>query len=108
MVTVFPHFGLTLAVIQLVLAPIVSSLSVLSLNQRNRQERVIRRMTDSTGDNNNIPMDLSANPCILPGDPSLNLVTNLDLGDKKLDIMKGERGFVFLSFVSNLIRTNNI
>lgn len=45
-------------------------------------------MTDSTGDNNNIPMDLSANPCILPGDPSLNLVTNLDLGDKKLDIMK--------------------
>eukprot|EP00555_Chaetoceros_dichaeta_P010597 CAMPEP_0198259152 /NCGR_PEP_ID=MMETSP1447-20131203/8406_1 /TAXON_ID=420782 /ORGANISM="Chaetoceros dichaeta, Strain CCMP1751" /LENGTH=129 /DNA_ID=CAMNT_0043946453 /DNA_START=151 /DNA_END=537 /DNA_ORIENTATION=- len=27
-------------------------------------------------------------PSILPGDPSLNLVTNIDLGDKKLDVMK--------------------
>ena len=25
----------------------------------------------------------------LPGDPSLILVTNVDLGDKKLDVMKG-------------------
>jgi hypothetical protein len=25
----------------------------------------------------------------LPGDPSLHLVTNVDLGDKKLEIMKG-------------------
>jgi len=34
----------------------------------------------------------SAKPCVhpseLPGDPSLILVTNLDLGDKKLDVMK--------------------
>lgn len=33
-----------------------------------------------------------AKPCVhiseLPGDPSLILVTNLDLGDKKLDVMK--------------------
>ena len=28
--------------------------------------------------------------CDLPGDPSLIIVTNVDLGDKKLDIMKGE------------------
>jgi hypothetical protein len=28
--------------------------------------------------------------CNLPGDPSLYLVTNVDLGDKKLEIMKGE------------------
>ena len=34
----------------------------------------------------------AVNPCVhpseLPGDPSLVLVTNLDLGDKKLDVMK--------------------
>lgn len=28
--------------------------------------------------------------CDLPGDPSLIIVTNIDLGDKKLDIMKGK------------------
>lgn len=33
--------------------------------------------------------DMSGHPSTLPGDPSLNLVTNVDLGDKKLDIMKG-------------------
>ena len=26
----------------------------------------------------------------LPGDPSLHLVTNVDLGDKKMEIMKGK------------------
>lgn len=30
-----------------------------------------------------------ANICDLPGDPSLILTTNVDLGDKKLDVMKG-------------------
>jgi hypothetical protein len=28
--------------------------------------------------------------CDLPGDPSLILTTNVDLGDKKMGIMKGE------------------
>ena len=28
--------------------------------------------------------------CDLPGDPSMHIVTNVDLADKKLDIMKGE------------------
>ena len=28
--------------------------------------------------------------CDLPGDPSLIIVTNVDLGDKKLDVMKGK------------------
>jgi hypothetical protein len=28
--------------------------------------------------------------CLLPGDPSLILTTNVDLGDKKMEIMKGE------------------
>lgn len=35
---------------------------------------------------------MSGHPSTLPGDPSLNLVTNVDLGDKKLDIMKGRLG----------------
>ena len=34
--------------------------------------------------------DMSGHPSTLPGDPSLNLVTNVDLGDKKLEIMKGK------------------
>ena len=34
------------------------------------------------------PCELNAHPSSLPGDPSLNLVTNVDLGDKKLDFMK--------------------
>ena len=34
-------------------------------------------------------MDMEGHPSTLPGDPSLNLVTNIDLGDKKLDFMKG-------------------
>lgn len=36
-------------------------------------------------------IDLSAHPSTLPGDPSLILTTNVDLGDKKMDIMKGEK-----------------
>mmetsp|Transcript_27632 Transcript_27632/g.55820 ORF Transcript_27632/g.55820 Transcript_27632/m.55820 type:complete len:107 (+) Transcript_27632:112-432(+) len=35
-------------------------------------------------------IDLTAHPSTLPGDPSLILTTNVDLGDKKMDIMKGE------------------
>jgi hypothetical protein len=34
--------------------------------------------------------DMSGHPSTLPGDPSLNLVTNVDLGDKKLEVMKGK------------------
>ena len=41
----------------------------------------------STSDNTSEP---SHHPfCDLPGDPSLILTTNVDLGAKKLDIMKG-------------------
>ena len=32
--------------------------------------------------------ELNSHPSALPGDPSLVLVTNVNLGDKKLDIMK--------------------
>jgi len=34
------------------------------------------------------PCELSADPSTLPGDPSLILTTNVDLGDKKLEVMK--------------------
>lgn len=32
--------------------------------------------------------ELNACPSTLPGDPSLTLITNADLGDKKMEIMK--------------------
>lgn len=31
--------------------------------------------------------------CLLPGDPSLMLTTNVDLGAKKLEVMKGKQEF---------------
>jgi len=34
------------------------------------------------------PCELNADPRTLPGDPSLHLVTNVDLGDKKMEFMK--------------------
>lgn len=40
---------------------------------------------------------MSGHPSTLPGDPSLNLVTNVDLGDKKLEVMKGIQ-FPFILF----------
>jgi hypothetical protein len=33
--------------------------------------------------------------CLLPGDPSLMLTTNVNLGAKKLEVMKGEHKFCF-------------
>lgn len=40
---------------------------------------------------NEIPCAASPHPfSMLPGDPSLVLTTNVDLGDKKLEIMKGK------------------
>jgi len=35
-------------------------------------------------------IDLTAHPSMLPGDPSLVLITNMDLGDKKMEVMKGK------------------
>lgn len=56
------------------------------------------------------PCDTSGHPSTLPGDPSLNLVTNVDLGYKKLEIMKGkvvayhrfEGSFIFHGNVQHL------
>ena len=48
-------------------------------------------MTDNTNANEPPPCAASPHPfAMLPGDPSLIIVTNIDLGDKKLEIMKGE------------------
>ena len=44
----------------------------------------------STQDTSKGNEDSDIHPSQLPGDPSLNLVTNVDLGDQKMDIMKGE------------------
>eukprot|EP00594_Rhizosolenia_setigera_P004907 CAMPEP_0178945474 /NCGR_PEP_ID=MMETSP0789-20121207/3756_1 /TAXON_ID=3005 /ORGANISM="Rhizosolenia setigera, Strain CCMP 1694" /LENGTH=135 /DNA_ID=CAMNT_0020625371 /DNA_START=143 /DNA_END=550 /DNA_ORIENTATION=- len=39
--------------------------------------------------NPNPPCNIGgADPSTIPSDPSLNLITNLDLGDKKLEVMK--------------------
>lgn len=46
--------------------------------------------------------DMSGHPSTLPGDPSLNLVTNVDLGDKKLEIMKGWLFFLLLNLNTKL------
>lgn len=59
------------------------------MSQNHRLEA--KTLHNMNGNNDN---DVSSRaPCAhpfneLPGDPSLILVTNLDLGDKKLDIMK--------------------
>ena len=54
---------------------------------QNPVKRSCRSIAMSTSDNTSEP---SHHPfCDLPGDPSLILTTNVDLGAKKLDIMKG-------------------
>ena len=42
-------------------------------------------------------LEPGVNICDLPGDPSLILTTNVDLGDKKMDIMKGN----YILFLQN-------
>ena len=39
-------------------------------------------------------LEPGTNICDLPGDPSLVLTTNVDLGDKKMEVMKGERFYL--------------
>lgn len=48
---------------------------------------IVKRFSLTMG-SNNIESDGEHPFCRLPGDPSLILTTNVDLGDKKLDIMK--------------------
>ena len=35
-------------------------------------------------------IDMNTHPSLLPGDPSLILTTNLDLGNKKTEVLKGK------------------
>jgi len=40
--------------------------------------------------------------CRLPGDPSLILTTNVDLGGKKMDVMKGKGGWLWCAAAREL------
>ena len=60
----------------------------------NRNVLVPRNIMNSQGCD-----DMSGHPSTLPGDPSLNLVTNVDLGDKKLEVMKGIQYSVSFYFI---------
>jgi len=57
-----------------------------SLNQ-SREGCTLEKMS-ATNSCESASMAGVVDPSILPGDPSLNLVTNVDLGAQKLDIMK--------------------
>ena len=58
----------------------------------------VGRASSSSSQNARMSKDVNETPCnggqhpfaMLPGDPSLILTTNVDLGDKKLEIMKGK------------------
>lgn len=58
--------------------------------------KLIPKGTTSIGMNaedNMRPCDLVAagvHPSVLPGDPSLAITTNVDVGEKKLEVMQGE------------------
>jgi hypothetical protein len=67
----------------------VSAVAFSSSSTTNRTKRVSVEMSADGTINNDEPC-MGAHPFnALPGDPSLHLVTNVDLGDKKLEIMKG-------------------
>jgi hypothetical protein len=53
------------------------------LNRTNLKKNVCLKMSQEDAHAHAHPF------CSLPGDPSLLLTTNVDLGDKKLEIMKG-------------------
>ena len=58
----------------------------------------VGRASSSSTQNIRMSKDINETPCnggqhpfaMLPGDPSLILTTNVDLGEKKLEIMKGK------------------
>jgi hypothetical protein len=63
-----------------------------SPSSSNRTDRVSLKMSaDETINSNDDAPCTGEHPFNkLPGDPSLHLVTNVDLGDKKMEIMKGK------------------
>ena len=61
-------------------------------NKTSRFGNIIK-MSNNNNEDTPAPPSCGGEPhpfSMLPGDPSLVLVTNVDLGDKKLDIMKGK------------------
>jgi hypothetical protein len=68
-----------------------SALAFVASSTGNKNRRVaLKSMEGTTNEGADIAC-AGAHPfSALPGDPSLHIVTNVDLGDKKLDIMKGK------------------
>lgn len=63
-----------------------------------KQESLVKKAMASE---NSVP---SHHPfCDLPGDPSLMLTTNVDLGSKKLEIMKGESTYQNFTFNKSIV-----
>lgn len=60
-----------------------STAFIRSFNSKRGSSKISRKMAAPTP-------PPGTNFCDLPGDPSLILTTNVDLGDKKMEIMKGE------------------
>ena len=86
------HFNLlTLAIllVSLQIIPLTQSFTLLPSSSR----KMTSKSTSMKSSNeDNIPcssIHANVHPSMLPGDPSLSLTTNLDLGEKKLEIMKG-------------------
>jgi hypothetical protein len=67
-----------------------SALAFVASSTGNKNKRVALSMEGTTNEGADVAC-AGAHPfSALPGDPSLHIVTNVDLGDKKLDIMKGK------------------
>jgi hypothetical protein len=67
-----------------------SALAFVASSTGNKNKRVALSMEGTTNEGAGTAC-AGAHPfSALPGDPSLHIVTNVDLGDKKLDIMKGK------------------
>jgi hypothetical protein len=71
--------------------PVSAFLSSVHHSKSNKLELISRMATIERG----------INICDLPGDPSLILTTNIDLGDKKLEIMKCEHWDQHAGFMDN-------
>src|SRR5210317_2214801 len=70
----------------------VSAFTPIPLNSLTKSSSTHLAMSKESNSNDDSNLAASAMPphpfCQLPGDPSLILITNIDLGDKKLEVMK--------------------
>ena len=88
---VLPWFGLT-----------VSSSAFVPSTRWSECRVAVAMSTDGVDLQNPVPCE--PHPfSSLPGDPSLNIITNVDLGDKKLEVMMGEN-YGKTDFADSIIR----